>query len=41
VLDGDKTWRTLDTYVKPEVWISPSRERPQPAKQRRASGTRR
>jgi hypothetical protein len=25
VLDGDQTWRTLGTYVKPEMWISPSR----------------
>lgn len=40
VLDGDKTWRTLDTYVKPEMWISPSRERP-PAKPRRARAARR
>ena len=23
VLDGDKTWRTLGTYAKPEIWISP------------------
>jgi hypothetical protein len=35
VLDGDKTWRTLDTYVKPEAWISPAREQPRPAKRRR------
>lgn len=35
VLDGDKTWRTLGTYVKPDMWISPSRERTPPAKQRR------
>jgi hypothetical protein len=28
VLDGDKTWRTLDKYVKPEIWISPHRTRP-------------
>lgn len=26
VLDGDKTWRTLGTYVKPEMWISPAQE---------------
>jgi hypothetical protein len=26
VLDGDKTWKTLGAYVKPEMWISPSRE---------------
>jgi len=26
VLDGDKTWRSLGTYMKPEMWISPSRE---------------
>jgi hypothetical protein len=28
VLDGDKTWRTLGTYTKPELWISPSRGKP-------------
>jgi hypothetical protein len=26
VLDGDKTWRALGAYVKPEMWISPPRE---------------
>jgi hypothetical protein len=36
VLDGDKTWRVLGGYVKPEMWISPSRERTTPAKQRTA-----
>ena len=41
VLDGDKTWRTLDTYAKPEMWISPSRERAQPAKPPRAPRPRR
>lgn len=41
VLDGDKTWRTLGTYVKPEMWISRSRERVQPAKQPRARRPRR
>jgi hypothetical protein len=25
VLDGDQTWRTLHKYVKPEMWISPTR----------------
>lgn len=25
VLDGDKTWRTLGTYKKPGIWISPKR----------------
>ena len=25
VLDGDKTWRVLGSYVKPEIWISPAR----------------
>src|SRR5262249_13175610 len=30
VLDGDKTWRVLDAYVKPALWISPRRE-PVPA----------
>ena len=34
VLDGDGPWHTLGIYVKPEMWISPSRERP--AKPRRA-----
>ena len=28
LLDGDKTWRTLGTYVKPEMWISTARDRP-------------
>ncbi len=23
ILDGDKTWRSLGTYAKPEIWISP------------------
>ncbi len=27
VLDGDKTWRVLGRYVKPEIWISPSHKR--------------
>lgn len=34
VLDGDRTWRVLGRYVKPEMWISPSRERARPAKPR-------
>jgi hypothetical protein len=38
VLDGDKTWRTHDRYVKPEMWISPSRE--PPPKPPRARGLR-
>jgi len=25
VLDGDKTWRTLGVYKKPDIWISPKR----------------
>jgi len=25
VLDGDRTWRTLGSYAKPEIWRSPSR----------------
>jgi len=25
VLDGDKTWKTLDRYVKPAIFISPAR----------------
>jgi hypothetical protein len=41
VLDGDKTWRVLGAYVKPEMWISPSRERARPAEQRRARRPRR
>ena len=41
VLDGDKSWRTLGTYMKPEMWISPSRERATPAKPRRARRPRR
>jgi hypothetical protein len=28
VLDGDKTWRTLGTYVKPEMWMSKTPRRP-------------
>jgi len=35
VLDGDKTWRVLGGYVKPEMWISPSREQA-PAEKPRA-----
>lgn len=27
VLDGDQTWRVLDRYVKPEIWISPSHKK--------------
>ena len=30
VLDGDGAWRTLGKYVKPEMWISPTRERKAP-----------
>lgn len=26
VLDGDRTWRSVGAYTKPEIWISPSRE---------------
>jgi hypothetical protein len=36
VLDGDGRWRTLGTYVKPEIWCSPSREQTRPAEPRRA-----
>jgi hypothetical protein len=36
VLDGDRTWRVLDRYVKPEMWISPRREPVAAAKPRRA-----
>ena len=25
VLDGDGAWKTLETYVKPGIWISPRR----------------
>jgi hypothetical protein len=28
VLDGDGAWHTLETYVKPGIWISPSRTQP-------------
>lgn len=40
VLDGDKTWRVLGAYSKPEMWISPARER-EAAKSRRARRARR
>jgi hypothetical protein len=26
VLDGDMTWRFVDAYTKPEIWLSPRRE---------------
>jgi hypothetical protein len=39
VLDGDGRWHTLGTYMKPEMWISPSRDRAKPAKPR-PTGTR-
>ncbi len=41
VLDGDQTWRVLGAYVKPELWISPSRVKKQPHDQRPASTSRR
>lgn len=41
VLDGDQTWRAIGTYVKPEMWISPSREPARPAKPRPARSARR
>jgi hypothetical protein len=41
VLDGDKTWRVLGNYVKPEMWIAPSRERARAAKPRGARRPRR
>jgi len=25
VLDGDKSWRVTDKYVKPDIWVSPKR----------------
>jgi len=40
VLDGDKTWRVLGGYKKPEMWISPSRKSP-PAKPRTERRSRR
>jgi hypothetical protein len=40
VLDGDGAWRTLGKYVKPEMWISPTRERKAPAKPRRTRSAR-
>lgn len=36
VLDGDISWRSLGTYVKPEIWSSPSHERVPLAKRRGA-----
>jgi hypothetical protein len=41
VLDGDKTWRVLGTYEKPEMWISPAREPARPAAPRRTRRPRR
>ena len=35
VLDGDQTWKTHGSYVKPEMWISPARERTVVVKSRR------
>jgi hypothetical protein len=32
VLDGDKSWRMIDAYAKPGMWISPARDRATPAK---------
>ena len=31
VLDGDLSWKTLGTYTKPELWISPRRAPASPA----------
>lgn len=36
VLDGDGHWKSLETYMKPDMWISPSRDLPRPAKPRTA-----
>jgi len=36
VLDGDVPWRNLGTYVKPDMWISPSRKAARPAKRGRS-----
>lgn len=36
VLDGDSTWRILDSYTEPEMWISPSRAPATPRRTRRA-----
>ena len=36
VLDGDVPWRNLGTYVKPDMWISPSRKPARPAKRGRS-----
>ncbi|HEX8108633.1 MAG TPA: hypothetical protein VF516_12955 [Kofleriaceae bacterium] len=41
VLDGDQSWRVLGVYVKPEMWVSPSRVEKQPHYQRPASTSRR
>jgi len=32
LLDGDKTWHRLGKYVRPEMWISPSRKPARPPK---------
>jgi hypothetical protein len=37
ILDGDGPWRSLGTYVKPEIWISPSRAQARLPKRRSAS----
>lgn len=41
VLDGDLTWRVVDKYVKPSIWVSPKRKPEPPATRpsgRRARG---
>jgi len=37
VLDGDKTWRVLGSFVKPELWISPAHPQPPAARRPRAA----
>jgi hypothetical protein len=37
VLDGDKTWRVVEGYVKPAMWISPAHETAPPARRARSA----
>ena len=41
VLDGDMTWRVIDKYVKPGIWVSPARKLERPAAKRTPRGARR
>lgn len=40
LLDGDVPWSKLGTYVRPEMWISPRRERPARTPRRRSAAAR-